>query len=125
MSLSVLFLRSKKEEIAKASQPTLHPAEGVKCIHRLARFFRRTRGGSSKVHARLRKKKEKVADSRAYTVYRGEEFLPAACSRGSVVRRERQDEDDLRPFNEMRSRGSLRIRRRIDKNLRGFVTCRV
>lgn len=41
------------------------------------------------------------------------------------MRRERQDEDDLRPFNEMRSRGSLRIRRRIGKNLRGFVTCRV
>lgn len=73
----------------------------------------------------IKEKKEKVADSRAYTVYRGEEFLPAASSRGSVVRRERQDEDDLRPFNEMRSRGSLRIRRRIGKNLRGFVTCRV
>lgn len=125
MSLSVLFLRSKKEEIAKASQPTLHPAEGVKCIHRLARFFPRTRGGSSKVHARLRKKRKKSRIRERICTRYTEEFLSAACSRGSVVRRERQDEDDLRPFNEMRSRGSLRIRRRIGKNLRGFVTCRV
>lgn len=126
MSLSVLFLRSKKEEIAKASQPTLHPAEGVKCIHRLARFFSKNSRRFEQGSREIKEKKEKVADSRAYpyTVYKGEEFLPAACSRGSVVRRERQDEDDLRPFNEMRSRGSLRIRRRIGKN-RGFVTCRV
>lgn len=102
----------------------LPPSKGVKMYPSLSSIFSKN---SKKVHARLRKREKKKnarIRERICVRYPGEEFLPAACSRGSVVRRERQDEDDLRPFNEMRSRGSLRIRRRIGKN-RGFVTCRV
>lgn len=108
------------------SEPTdFTPRRGGKMYPSLGSIFSKNSRRFEQGSREIKEKKEKVADSRAYTVYRGEEFLPAACSRGSVVRRERQDEDDLRPFNEMRSRGSLRIRRRIGKNLRGFVTCRV
>lgn len=113
MSLSAPFLASKKEEIAKASGAclTLYPAEGVK---RMSVAFSLFEELEKKENSRIR---ERVS---VYGVEEEKNF----CPRGSVVRRERQDEDDLRPFNEMRSRGSLRIRRGIGKN-RGFVTCRV
>lgn len=62
-----------------------------------------------------------------YTVSRRRRIFARGRLLVGLARREREGEardgDDLRPFNEMRSRGSLGIRRGIGKN-RGFVTCR-
>lgn len=81
MSLSVLFLRSKKEEIAKASQPTLHPAEGVKCIHRLARLFSKNSRRFEQGSREIKEKKEKFESVSVHGIQRRRIFARGLFAR--------------------------------------------